>query len=176
MFCPRCAADNVEGAQFCRSCGANISLVPQALTGELVERPAGGGIFDPKRMPRDRARRSEEVSIERAVRSFFMGVAFILVAFSVRFWAPAGHIWWFWMFLPAAGLLADGVSTYLRLRERRARFAMPPYAPGQPSFAPAAPTGQLPERTEGEMVRPPSVTEGTTRHLAANPPRRREEA
>lgn len=175
MFCPRCAVDNVESSQFCRSCGANISLVPQALTGELAERGTAA-VFDPKRNPRDRARRSEEVSIERAVRSLFMGVAFILVAFSVRFWAPAGNIWWFWMFLPAAGLLADGVSTYLRLRERRARFSMPPYAPGQQAFAPAAQTGQLPERTEGEMVRPPSVTEGTTRHLVTDPPRKREEA
>ncbi|MGH9956462.1 MAG: zinc-ribbon domain-containing protein, partial [Pyrinomonadaceae bacterium] len=33
MFCPKCAAQNLDGASYCRVCGANISLVPQAITG-----------------------------------------------------------------------------------------------------------------------------------------------
>ena len=37
MFCPKCATQNLEGASFCRTCGANISLVPQALTGQMVQ-------------------------------------------------------------------------------------------------------------------------------------------
>ncbi|MGH9903752.1 MAG: zinc-ribbon domain-containing protein, partial [Pyrinomonadaceae bacterium] len=37
MFCPRCAAQNVDDASFCRACGTNISLVPQALTGRFSE-------------------------------------------------------------------------------------------------------------------------------------------
>lgn len=36
-YCPKCAAQNAEDAKFCRSCGANISLVSQALSGELLE-------------------------------------------------------------------------------------------------------------------------------------------
>jgi len=39
MFCPKCATQNVDGAHFCRSCGANISLVPQALTGQIAQPP-----------------------------------------------------------------------------------------------------------------------------------------
>jgi len=35
MFCPKCASQNVEGASYCRACGANVSLVPQALNGQL---------------------------------------------------------------------------------------------------------------------------------------------
>ena len=35
MFCPKCATQNLDGASFCRTCGANISLVPQALTGQM---------------------------------------------------------------------------------------------------------------------------------------------
>ena len=35
MFCPKCASQNIDGASFCRVCGANISLVPQALSGQL---------------------------------------------------------------------------------------------------------------------------------------------
>ena len=36
MFCPKCATQNLDGASFCRACGANISLVPQALTGQMA--------------------------------------------------------------------------------------------------------------------------------------------
>ena len=38
MFCPKCAAQNADDAKFCRACGTDISLVPQAVTGQLAER------------------------------------------------------------------------------------------------------------------------------------------
>ena len=44
MFCPKCASQNVDGAHFCRACGANISLVPQALTGQFPVAPQRGVI------------------------------------------------------------------------------------------------------------------------------------
>lgn len=174
MFCPKCAAENTDNAQFCRACGANISLVPQAVSGQLagrVEELEGDSRSD----RRSRRRRGEPVTIERAVRSLFMGVAFILVAFSVRVWAPAGHVWWFWMFLPAAGLLADSVSTFLQLRSRGAGLAPAPDAPRPAAFAPATPAARLPARDTGELLQPPSVTEATTRHLGASPRRGRED-
>ena len=169
MFCPKCAAQNVEDAKFCRSCGADISLVPQAVSGALAERLAAGE-EDDSRSRRDRrhARRhgGQPVTIERAVRSFFMGLAFIFVAFAARTWAPAGNIWWFWMFIPAFGMLADGVSTYLRLAEEKKRPAAPPfYTPPQTAVPHAPRASELPPRNTGEMIPPPSVTEGTTRHL-----------
>lgn len=174
MYCPSCAAANADNAQFCRACGANISLVPQAVSGQLAERAeeAEGGS---RRERRGRRRHGQDVTIERAVRSLFMGVAFILVAFSARVWAPAGHIWWFWLFLPAAGMLADSVGTYLRLREKRAQLAPPPSGPSAPAFAPPAQAGRLSERDTGELLQPPSVTEATTRHLATPRKRGREE-
>ena len=39
MFCPKCATQNLDGASFCRSCGANISLIPQALAGQVPCNP-----------------------------------------------------------------------------------------------------------------------------------------
>lgn len=173
MFCPSCAVENANNAQFCRGCGANISLVSQAVSGQLAERveQVEG---ESRRDRRHRRRHGEPVSVERAVRSLFMGCAFIFVAFSARIWAPAGHIWWFWMFLPAAGLLADAVSTFVRLRERRAQPA-PPSAPGAPLFGTSAPAGRLGERRTGELLQPPSVTEAATRHLATPPAGRRED-
>src|SRR5687768_14235434 len=165
MFCPKCATQNVEGSKFCRSCGTDISLVPQLMTGALAERLAaveesrrGGGVRDDK----------DAVTIERAIRHLFMGIAFFFIAFAVKTWAPAGNIWWFWMFLPAAGLLADGVGTYLRLAsEGKPHAPPPPYTPAQTTVPPPPRhAGSLSPADTGEMVPPPSVTEGTTRHLS----------
>jgi zinc-ribbon domain len=166
MFCPRCGAQNTEEAKFCRSCGTDISLVPQAVTGVLAERLAAED--DPRsRRSRRRGRYGKPVTIERAVRSIFMGIAFLLVSLAVLNWAPAGHIWWFWMLIPAFGSLADGVSTYLRLAEEKKMkgVAQPFYTPPQTAVPPTPRLNELPPRDTGKMVPPPSVTEGTTRHL-----------
>jgi hypothetical protein len=165
MFCPRCGAQNADDAKFCRACGTDISLVPQAVTGQLAERLADDEDDWHSRRRRRRDRDKGPPSIERAVRSFIMGVAFIFVAFAVRTWAPAGNIWWFWMFLPAASMIADGVSTYIRVAENKKRLAPPTYVPAQPAVQPPPRASALPPRDTGEIVPPPSITEGTTRHL-----------
>ena len=96
-----------------------------------------------------------------------MGLAFLFIAFAVKTWMPGGYVWWFWMFLPAAGLLGDAVSTYLRLSsEAKSHAAAQPYAPSQTSVPPPRQAGSLSPADTGEMIPPPSVTEGTTRHLA----------
>jgi hypothetical protein len=177
MFCPKCATQNGDDAKFCRSCGTDISLVPQAVEGQLAARLSA---LDGKRHGRQsrRERRAGPPSIERAVKNLFMGVAFIFVAFAVKSWAPAGNIWWFWMFLPAAAMLADGVSTYLRLAsEGKSHAASHSYTPMQPAVPPPPrPVGSLTPADTGEMIPPPSVTEGTTRHLGVPAERKRSDA
>ena len=178
MFCPKCATQNLEGAKFCRSCGIDISLVPQVLTGELATRLS---VADDRSNRRASRREHRDVpTIERAVRHLFMGVAFVFIAFAIRTWMPGGYVWWFWMFLPAAGLLADGVSTDLRLasegKSPAAHAAPHAYTHAQPSFAPPPlGAGSLSPADTGEMIPPPSVTEGTTRHLAVPAERERRE-
>lgn len=179
MFCPKCATQNLEDAKFCRSCGTDISLVTQVLTGQLAARlSAADDETSHGRRRHRRERRDGPPSIERAVKSLFMGIAFIFIALAVRAWVPSGQVWWFWMFLPAAGLLADGVSTYLRLaseaKPRAAHTAPHAYTQPLPSVsAPPRAAGSLPTADTGEMVPPPSVTEGTTRHLAVPAERER---
>lgn len=174
MFCPNCATQNADDAKYCRSCGTDISLVAQAVTGHLAERLAVEGDSRHSRRRRNRDDKGPP-SIERAVKSFFMGLAFIFVAFSVKIWAPAGSIWWFWMFLPAATMLADGVATYMRIVEDRKKLAPPAYVPAQTSVPPPQRVSALPPRNTGEIVPPPSVTEGTTRHLSVPAARRPED-
>ncbi len=70
MFCPKCATQNVDGASFCRSCGANISLIPQALNGQLQTAPANDRF--------DRAfksKRRREPSLDEGIRHLMMGLA-----------------------------------------------------------------------------------------------------
>src|ERR1051325_10341249 len=131
MFCPKCGTQNADDAKYCRSCGTDISLVPDAITGHLAERLAEKNETPGQRIRRRRNERKGSPSIERGVKNLFMGLAFIFVAFAVRTWAPAGNIWWFWMFIPAAGMLAEGVSIFIRLAEERRRLAPPVYTPAQ---------------------------------------------
>ncbi|HEX8290921.1 MAG TPA: zinc ribbon domain-containing protein [Pyrinomonadaceae bacterium] len=173
MFCPKCATPNADDARFCRSCGTDIALVPQAVSGALAERLAAAEDVQPPGRHRRRHRGDKPPSIERAIKRLFMGVAFIFIAFAVRTWAPAGHIWWFWMFIPAALNLADGIATSVRLTAEGKRGDRQPHAPAQTYVPPHRQASALPPRDTGEMVPPPSVTEGTTRHLGVPVERKR---
>ena len=156
MFCPKCSAKNVEGASYCRSCGANVSLVPQALTGQLPVADQSEGqscVRSDSRAP----------SMEYAIRKLTMGVAFaVMIAMTSRF-VPGSGRWAFWLVVPAMIFFAKGFTELVRLnfgRNERPRPNQPLVNAVRPSDLRAPKTGEL--RTPV-----PSVTEGTTRHLAA---------
>jgi hypothetical protein len=158
MFCPKCATQNVEGASFCRACGANISLIPQALSGQL----STPRIEDfPERLRRKRRR---EPSIEEAIRSIMMGVAFAVISILVGKYSPGGWTWWYWLLIPAAASLGKGFSVLARLKAARNQsqtFSQPQLNTVRPADLPAPKTGEL-------MPPVSSVTEGTTRHLGTD--------
>jgi hypothetical protein len=165
MFCPKCAAQNLDGASFCRVCGVNISLVPQALTGQLQQADAEVLSRSDKR-----SRRRKEATLDNAFRNAFMGIAFLLVTVALSF-SRMGTGWWFWMLIPAFSMMGTGIAQYIRFREQQNRFL-----PGHPTptalpFQTPAQTNPFPIRNTGEMMAPPpSVVEGTTRHLGAESP------
>jgi len=164
MFCPKCATQNLDGASFCRTCGANISLVPQALTGQLAQQPPEESL-----VARRVRRRLREPSIDGAFRNIFMGIAFLIVAIALS--RTIGETWWFWMLIPAFSMMGTGIAQYVRVKEKQKQpaFAAPPPAPpGLPQTAPS----NLPRRTDELMPPAPSVTEGTTRHLGVEAPTR----
>ena len=168
MFCPKCAAQNLDGASFCRVCGANISLVPHALTGQLPQAREEDIEVD-GRSRRRRGRR--ELSLDNAFKNAFMGLAFMLIAIALAF-SRMGNGWWFWMLIPAFSMMGTGVAQYIRLKEREKRAYLP-NAMGQPAMTPPRGVNTFPTRSTGELVpTPPSVTEGTTRHLGAEAPTR----
>lgn len=91
----------------------------------------------------------------------FIGVAFLLVSLALSRSIGAG--WWFWMLIPAFSLMGSGVAQYLRLKEQGSSFNAPPTFPNRVA---APPPREFQRRNTGELVAPPpSVTEGTTRHL-----------
>lgn len=160
MFCPKCATQNLEGASFCRGCGANISLVPQALAGQVVQ-PAPAEVEDFH--TRRKRKRDKEVTLDHSFKNIFMGFAFLVIAIALS--RTIGSAWWFWMLLPAFSMMGTGIAQYIRVRERERRASLTP-PPTDHTF-PAQP------RPPAEL-RPPvaSVTEGTTRHLGVEAPTR----
>ena len=158
MFCPKCATQNVEGASYCRSCGANISLVPQALTGQLPEADQRENDYFSRR------RRRREPSIEYAVRSLMSGVAFAVIAVMVFKFSPGSARWWFWLLLPAMLWFGRGFSEIIRSNRKKEQ----PPALAQPQLNTVR-FQDLPAPKTGELIAAvPSVTEGTTRHLGAD--------
>jgi len=163
MFCPKCATQNLEGASFCRSCGANISLIPQALSGQIPE-----AIPDVGRRDKRGRRRGKELSLDHSFKNIFMGVAFLIVAIALSRSIGAG--WWFWLLLPAFSMMGTGVAQYIRLKEqeRKSMIVSAPLDQTLPDRRTYAAPPNLPPRNTGELMPPvPSVTEGTTRHLGA---------
>lgn len=165
MFCPKCATPNPDGSSFCRACGANISLVPQALTGQMVQPAPPEEVMDESC---GRGRRRRQLTLDIAFKNMFIGVAFLIISIALSRTIGAG--WWFWMLIPAFSLMGTGVAQYIRVKDRDKRYVMsaPQMQPAMPRHEPQS----LPHRPD--ELRPPvaSVTEGTTRHLGVEAPTR----
>jgi hypothetical protein len=165
MYCPNCAAP-IDGVKFCRSCGSNVSLVPQAMSGQSPqsEAPVGELHFGVHRLGRRHRRR--EPSVEGAAISFFSGIGFIIAAIAILFYAPAGASWWWSFLIPAFATIGQGVGQYLQWREQQRKQSIlerPVNQPGAHQSFPQPPAIHAP--TTSELVKPSSVTEHTTRHL-----------
>ncbi len=170
FYCPKCAAQNSEGARYCRACGADVHLVPAAMTGGLPDQLASAGENAPAVPAPHWQRRGNVPTLEEGVRAIIGGLGFIFVSIGVALFAPAGRLWFFWLLIPAFFIMAHGVSQLLGAKRRekqlahqaarQAELASPPARP-VPLFEPAS------ARPTGEILPPASITEGTTRHLDA---------
>jgi hypothetical protein len=171
MFCPKCATQNLDGASFCRSCGANISLIPQAMTGQITQPapPKDELLVEDGCSPGGRRRR--ELTLEVAFKNMFIGIAFFIIAIALSRTIGAG--WWFWMLIPAFSLVGTGIGQYIRVKDRQGRGLIQPLQPIQPIQPMSPRTPAVFARGTDELRPPvPSVTEGTTRHLGVEAPTR----
>ena len=164
MFCPKCGAQNPESGKFCRGCGTDLGNVSDVLSGKLqIETGC-------------RNRKGRPVTYESAAAKFFMGVAFLIIAIALAVTGKGGG-WWFWMLIPAFSILGSGVAQLIQIRKfdkGRVQFS----AESGKVMSTSAPNAALPpQKTNfvspesryktGDLV-PPSVTDGTTRHLEVN--------
>jgi hypothetical protein len=170
MFCPKCATQNMDNARFCRACGLDISLVPGALSRAVPQAPAA--VIDEEAVTKPHRRRKKTPTYGKAFENLGVGLAFLIISIVVSLAVPSGRFWWFWLLIPTFACFGEGIGQLIQLRRE-----LPPAASPLPQVelsSSGAATGQLPPQSASEiMAPPPSVTEGTTRHLGAEAPNKR---
>ncbi len=174
MFCPRCATDNLNEASFCRACGADIHLVSQALTGRLPAAP-GTALVGNSRSARRESKEQGPARLDKIFENIFLGLAFLAIFLGGLLFFRGGFMIWIWFIIPAFACIGSGIGWYVRYRQEQKHLpaAAPNHALG--SVHPSAQTFTPPPllaRDTSEMFSlnsptPPSITEGTTRHLDA---------
>ena len=79
MFCPSCSTKATEGAKFCKSCGMNLNIISQALTGGSF------GVADPFK---DREYKKARKEISEGLQGAGIGAALIVAAGLGYYLAP----------------------------------------------------------------------------------------
>ncbi len=179
MYCAKCGTENPDSGRFCRKCGARL---PKELDGEgpfvredWVNEKVGSRVSG-RHLG---AKKKKTGSWEGAIGSIGAGIAFLVISVVLAF-QPMGTGWWFWMLIPGFGALGSGIAQVIALRQRESRNVE--FSPGStekqmgaadrgalPPNRTVFASEEMPSRYEtGEPV-PPSVTEGTTRHLEMEP-------
>ena len=156
MYCPNCAAP-IDGVKFCRSCGANVSLVPEAISGRLEKR------LEESARPSRHRRGKKPPSVESAVTNFFTGLAFLIVSLAIARFFPGGRYWWFWLLIPALACMGEGIGRYLRWRqEERATLAQHDVPQAPPPALPHRSAPQIKAPTTSELKAPPGSVTGAS--------------
>jgi len=164
MYCPTCAGLNNNDSKFCRVCGADLSLIADAMTGRLRRPAETSGACKAKMRRPD--------SVQKAIPTGFMGLGFIVVALALIL---TGESWGIWLFIPgfmwvgrAVSIIAGAKLSQPSQPTRDLGFdrSTAPQSPRTGELTPppgyATPHAGQPDYAEIPLP-PPSVTEGTTR-------------
>jgi hypothetical protein len=178
MFCPKCGTQNTDTGKFCRSCGTDLATVSEALTGKLNSKNHvfGGRQAISPMLATDK--KGKPVHWEGAITKLFSGSAFLIISIILAF-SQMGRGWWFWLLIPAFGAIGSGVAQITQLKKSEKYNLSTTADETNKAFAPVSSAALPSSQTEfvkpqnsiydtGELVAPPSVVEGTTRHLEIN--------
>jgi len=180
MFCPKCGVKNSEAGKFCRSCGTDLSPVSDALSGKSSSKMPDFGMMQPMQPINLLNKKVKAVNWESMLSTLFTGFAFLVISniLGVTGMANASR-WWFWLLIPAFAMLGTGLAQYIQLKKNEQKFIPNSEQPETAkSFNQTQNANLPPIQTEyatapdsryktGDLV-PPSVAEGTTRHLEMN--------
>jgi hypothetical protein len=142
MYCPKCGAQNIAEAKFCRLCGTAFQAIAN-LAQPLPVLPNYG----------------------RALRPLFVGTLFLIIAL-ISVFSHHGFFWW--MMFPAISLVSRGAGRLVRMRQAHLYNVLPQPAGGFTNASSQMTRerySDLRARPTGELIPPPSVTENTTRLL-----------
>jgi hypothetical protein len=162
MFCPKCGTENPNDGRFCRVCGANLVNVLAFVEGSLITE-------------------SEFIADEKTanlyssgIRNIILGMGFLVTSLFVKS-MPGDTYFWLLFMIPAFCLLGSGIPRILKYEElKKSRKMRPPLTSifpetQSPQALPPSKDDYIKPRskyeTEELIERPPSVVEGTTRHL-----------
>lgn len=84
MFCPGCSAASPDGAKFCKSCGMNLTVVTQAVSGSSAS-------VDPIR---EREYKRARKKISDGIQGAAAGFALTAVAVGVYLFLPGEKLWY----------------------------------------------------------------------------------
>ena len=178
MFCPKCGMKNPETGKFCRSCGTDLATVSDALTGKSKNKTPGFGMIEPIQPMGLTSRKGKSITWESMLSTLFTGLAFLVISIILGITGMANaQKWWFWLLIPAFTMLGTGIAQYIQLK----KYEQKSFPNSEPetvkSFNQTSNASLPPSQTEyvapdsryktGDLV-PPSVTDGTTRHLEMN--------
>ncbi len=168
MYCPRCAVQNLDDAKFCRACGADIRLVPQALQGTLPAPWDGPRKDKPAKHGKEKHR--APATLDAALKDIFTGFG-LLIIFLIGLFVFHGAFWvTVWFIIPALSSMGEGIGKLIRARQEQTRLAAAPLYDSESfrpaPFAPVVKELSSPDTTEIVKTHA-SVTEVTTRHLDA---------
>lgn len=192
MFCPKCGTENPEEGKFCRKCGTDLSVVSRAIGNEThtgldlmgtgYGDEAGMGLNDSSSgswsgsCGTENSRNPDDL-FAAGIKNAVLGVGFLIISAVLFFTNVAGgQTWWWAMLFPGFGMLAGGFGNIAKARRLERKLS-----PGETATLnsvrsgavrkeiPAARTDFVSPRRSGNYetgdLVPPSVVEGTTKHL-----------
>lgn len=165
MYCPRCAAQNLDDAKFCRGCGTNLETVALALSGRL--QPTNNNV-DP---PGDWLSVRHE-GVQQMIRAIGLLSASLLIGTALGLFSNTSDWIFVWLvfvgWMAAWGIISliSGVGSlwearFLRKRIEQSSVHSLPHSHTEMVSAEPAPSSFVPL---------PSVTEHTTKSLSQHRP------